>query len=101
MKQPDQQAQKQPTVKPAPQAPDRPATTSQGWVTVGGKWRYVGNDGAYATGWIKVKGTWYYLHGNGDMATGWLKAGQDVVLPKGFGRHGDRAGSSWARRGIT
>ena len=97
VKQPDQQAQKQPTVKPAPQAPERPATTSQGWVTVGGKWRYVGNDGAYATGWIKVKGTWYYLHGNGDMATGWLKLGKTWYYLKGSGA----MATGWLKLGKT
>ena len=96
-KQPDQQAQKQPTVKPAPQAPERPATTSQGWVTVGGKWRYVGNDGAYATGWIKVRGAWYYLHGNGDMATGWLKLGKTWYYLKGSGA----MATGWLKLGKT
>lgn len=88
----------QPAAKPAPQTPERPATTSRGWVVVAGTWRYVGNDGAYATGWIKVKGTWYYLHENGDMATGWLKIGKTWYFMNGSGAMATgwyRAGKTW------
>lgn len=87
----------QPAAKPAPQTPERPATTSRGWVVVAGTWRYVGNDGAYATGWIKVKGTWYYLHENGDMATGWLKIGKTWYYLKGSGA----MATGWLKLGKT
>lgn len=87
----------QPAAKPAPQTPKRPATTSRGWVVVAGTWRYVGNDGAYATGWIKVKGTWYYLHENGDMATGWLKIGKTWYYLKGSGA----MATGWLKLGET
>ena len=87
----------QPAAKPAPQTPERPATTSRGRVVVAGTWRYVGNDGAYATGWIKVKGTWYYLHENGDMATGWLKIGKTWYYLKGSGA----MATGWLKLGKT
>ncbi|MBO4235303.1 MAG: hypothetical protein J5928_02505 [Firmicutes bacterium] len=53
-----------------------------GWISDGGKWYYMGTDGAMMRGWQKVDGKWYYLGwvdnpDSGAMRTGWVHDGSN------------------------
>ena len=39
-----------------------------GWLSNGGKWYYLGSDGAMRKGWNEINGKWYYLNSDGSMA---------------------------------
>ena len=48
------------------------------WALCGGKWYYLGSDGAMVENkWILTNGVWYYLGSDGAMLT-------DTVTPDGY-----------------
>jgi FOG: Glucan-binding domain (YG repeat) len=48
-------------------------TITTGWLTEGGNWIYMRENGSRATGWLKDGNVWYYLSSNGIMMTGWVQ----------------------------
>lgn len=54
-----------------PARPDEDTTPAGHWEYVGNAWRYVCNDGGWATGWVWDGANWYLLDRTGALVSGW------------------------------